>query len=173
MTTASVMAVVMDIFTVPRRTPKYAVASRTSEIRIHTRLEKSSKTIFYAIKQQYSQTKRSVASLHGLFVPHPCGGGMRLMGDLEELVYESDLIRTCGFHARYCPGQIMRMTSNPLCWLSESTLKQVRMPCDGRYPPAPILASPELPHCDLWHDRPVFHFLVEPDDQFRRLSSDK
>ena len=28
-----------------------------------------------------------------------------------------------------------------------------------------ILANPELPPCDVWHDRAVFHFLVEPGDQ--------
>jgi hypothetical protein len=52
MTTASVMAVTMDTFTVPRRTPKYAFATTTIESRIQTRLEKSSKTIFYAMGQQ-------------------------------------------------------------------------------------------------------------------------
>jgi hypothetical protein len=30
-----------------------------------------------------------------------------------------------------------------------------------------ILASPALPSCNVWHDRAVFHFLVEPDDQAR------
>jgi SAM-dependent methyltransferase len=30
-----------------------------------------------------------------------------------------------------------------------------------------ILASPELPSCDVWQDRAVFHFLVQPDDQAR------
>jgi SAM-dependent methyltransferase len=33
-----------------------------------------------------------------------------------------------------------------------------------------ILASPELPPCDLWHDRAVFHFLVEPGDQARYVA---
>src|SRR5882757_2034152 len=33
-----------------------------------------------------------------------------------------------------------------------------------------ILASPELPPCDVWHDRAVFHFLVEPDDQARYVA---
>ena len=28
-----------------------------------------------------------------------------------------------------------------------------------------ILANPDLPACDVWHDRAVFHFLVEPGDQ--------
>jgi hypothetical protein len=50
MTIASVIAVVMDTFTVPRRTPKYAVAKRISEIKSQTRLEKSSKTPFYSIE---------------------------------------------------------------------------------------------------------------------------
>jgi hypothetical protein len=50
MTIASVMAVVMDTFTVPRRTPKYAVAKRISETKSQTRLEKSSKTPFYSIE---------------------------------------------------------------------------------------------------------------------------
>jgi hypothetical protein len=36
---------------VPRRTPKYAVARRVSEIKIQTRLEKSSKIPFYSIEQ--------------------------------------------------------------------------------------------------------------------------
>ena len=48
MTIASVMAVAMDTFTVPRRTPKNTVARRTSESRIQTKLEKSSKNTFYA-----------------------------------------------------------------------------------------------------------------------------
>ena len=30
-----------------------------------------------------------------------------------------------------------------------------------------ILANPELPPCDVWHDRAVFHFLVELEDQAR------
>jgi SAM-dependent methyltransferase len=33
-----------------------------------------------------------------------------------------------------------------------------------------ILAGPELPRCDVWHDRAVFHFLVEPDDQVRYVT---
>lgn len=33
-----------------------------------------------------------------------------------------------------------------------------------------ILASSELPPCDLWHDRAVFHFLVEPEDQARYVA---
>jgi SAM-dependent methyltransferase len=28
-----------------------------------------------------------------------------------------------------------------------------------------ILANPDLPPCDIWHDRAVFHFLVEPGDR--------
>lgn len=33
-----------------------------------------------------------------------------------------------------------------------------------------ILANPELPPCDVWHDRAVFHFLVEPGDQARYVA---
>jgi ubiquinone/menaquinone biosynthesis C-methylase UbiE len=33
-----------------------------------------------------------------------------------------------------------------------------------------ILAIPELPPCDLWHDRAVFHFLVELNDQARYVA---
>jgi SAM-dependent methyltransferase len=33
-----------------------------------------------------------------------------------------------------------------------------------------ILSVPELPPCDVWHDRAVFHFLVEPDDQARYVA---
>jgi hypothetical protein len=62
-TTASVMAVAMDTFTVPLRTPKYAVASRTSESRIQTRLEKSSKITFYAIEQRHSRTQENPGSI--------------------------------------------------------------------------------------------------------------
>jgi len=62
-TTASVMAVAMETFTVPRRTPKYAVARRTSESRIQTRLEKSSKIPFYAIKQLHFRNKEKNGSI--------------------------------------------------------------------------------------------------------------
>ena len=54
-TIASVIAVVMDTFTVPRRTPKYVVASTTSEVTIQTKLEKSSKTSFYSTEHQQVQ----------------------------------------------------------------------------------------------------------------------
>ncbi len=33
-----------------------------------------------------------------------------------------------------------------------------------------ILANPELPTCDAWHDRAVFHFLIEPEDQARYVA---
>jgi SAM-dependent methyltransferase len=33
-----------------------------------------------------------------------------------------------------------------------------------------ILSVPELPPCDVWHDRAVFHFMVEPDDQLRYVA---
>ena len=33
-----------------------------------------------------------------------------------------------------------------------------------------ILANPELPSCDAWHDRAVFHFLVQPEDQARYVA---
>jgi hypothetical protein len=60
MTTASVIAVAMDTLTVPRRTPKYAFARTTIESRIQTRLEKSSKTIFYAIRQLFLERQRRI-----------------------------------------------------------------------------------------------------------------
>jgi hypothetical protein len=65
MTTASVIAVAMDTLTVPRRTPKYAFARTTIESRIQTRLEKSSKIIFYAIGQQFLECKRRNESIAG------------------------------------------------------------------------------------------------------------
>jgi hypothetical protein len=65
MTTASVIAVAMDTLTVPRRTPKYAFARTTIESRIQTRLEKSSKTIFYAIGQQFPERQRRNESIAG------------------------------------------------------------------------------------------------------------
>jgi hypothetical protein len=65
MTTASVMAVAMDTFKVPRRTPKYAFARTTIESRIQTKLEKSSKTIFYAIGQQFPERNRRKGSIAG------------------------------------------------------------------------------------------------------------
>ena len=63
MTTASVMAVAMDTFTVPRRTPKYAAARRASEIKIQTKLENSSKTPFYSIEQQQPRTLEKNGSI--------------------------------------------------------------------------------------------------------------
>jgi ubiquinone/menaquinone biosynthesis C-methylase UbiE len=33
-----------------------------------------------------------------------------------------------------------------------------------------ILEDPELPPCDVWHDRAVFHFLVGPGDQARYVA---
>ncbi len=30
-----------------------------------------------------------------------------------------------------------------------------------------VLTSPDLPSCDVWHDRAVFHFLTDTDDQTR------
>jgi hypothetical protein len=49
MTIASVIAVVMDTLIVPRRTPTYAAAKRRSEIRIQTRLDRTSKISFYSM----------------------------------------------------------------------------------------------------------------------------
>jgi hypothetical protein len=54
---------------VPRRTPKYAFARRTSESRIQTRLEKSSKTTFYVIKQQHSRTQEMHGSIKRSLLP--------------------------------------------------------------------------------------------------------
>ena len=70
-TTASVMAVAMDTFTVPRRTPKYAFARTATESTIQTRLEKSSKILFYAIGQQFPEPKRKMDLLQCLFAPYP------------------------------------------------------------------------------------------------------
>jgi hypothetical protein len=75
MTTASVIAVAMDTLTVPRRTPKYAFARTTIESRIQTRLEKSSKTIFYAIGQQFLERQRRNESIAGTSCPFSCGVG--------------------------------------------------------------------------------------------------
>jgi ubiquinone/menaquinone biosynthesis C-methylase UbiE len=33
-----------------------------------------------------------------------------------------------------------------------------------------VLADPELPASDVWHDRAVFHFLIEPGDQARYVA---
>ncbi|HTF70663.1 MAG TPA: class I SAM-dependent methyltransferase [Edaphobacter sp.] len=33
-----------------------------------------------------------------------------------------------------------------------------------------LLANPQLPSCDVWHDRAVFHFLIGPDDQARYVA---
>lgn len=65
MTTASVIAVAMDTLTVPCRTPKCAFARTTIESRIQTRLEKSSKTIFYAMGQQFLERERRNESIAG------------------------------------------------------------------------------------------------------------
>jgi SAM-dependent methyltransferase len=35
---------------------------------------------------------------------------------------------------------------------------------------ADILTDPDLPSCDVWHDRAVFHFLTEPGDQARYVA---
>ena len=69
MTTASVMAVAMDTFTVPRRTPKYAVARRTRDIRIQTGLENSSKDYILCHRTPaLPDLKTRMDLLRGLFV---------------------------------------------------------------------------------------------------------
>jgi hypothetical protein len=80
MTTASVMAVTMDTFTVPRRTPKYAFATTTIESRIQTRLEKSSKIIFYAIGQQFTEPQDKNRSIAGTICSFAGCGSRSLVG---------------------------------------------------------------------------------------------
>lgn len=69
MATASVMAVAMDTLTVPRRTPKYAVARRASEVKIQTKLEKSSKIPFYSIGQLQPQILERNIALIFVLIP--------------------------------------------------------------------------------------------------------
>jgi hypothetical protein len=64
---------------VPRRTPKYAFARTTIESRIQTKLENSSKTIFYAIRPRVPGTQEKNGPITGdyFFLVLAAGAGQR------------------------------------------------------------------------------------------------